>query len=46
MKPLETTVEEVLREAIQIDPRYAPACEALARAIQLEGAMKDHESYI
>ena len=40
------TAVNVLREAIQIDPRYAPAWAALARAIQLEGALKDHESYI
>ena len=37
---------ELLREAIRLDPGYAPAWARLAGAIGLQGALGDHESYI
>ena len=36
----------LLRQAIRLDPGYAPAWASLAGAIGLQGALEDHESYI
>jgi TolB-like protein/DNA-binding winged helix-turn-helix (wHTH) protein/tetratricopeptide (TPR) repeat protein len=40
------TAVDLLRDAIRIDPGYAPAWASLAEATQLQGALGDHETSI
>lgn len=40
------TAVDLLRDALRIDPGYAPAWASLAEATQLQGALGDHESFI
>ena len=40
------TAADLLRDAIRIDPGYAPAWASLAEATQLQGALGDRESFI
>jgi TolB-like protein/DNA-binding winged helix-turn-helix (wHTH) protein/Tfp pilus assembly protein PilF len=40
------TAVGLLRDAIRLDPGYAPAWASLATATQLEGALNDHESFV
>lgn len=40
------TAVDLLRDAIQFDPGYAPAWASLAEATQLQGALGDRETYI
>jgi TolB-like protein/DNA-binding winged helix-turn-helix (wHTH) protein len=40
------TAVDLLRDAIQLDPGYAPAWASLAEATQLQGALGDREAYI
>jgi TolB-like protein/DNA-binding winged helix-turn-helix (wHTH) protein/tetratricopeptide (TPR) repeat protein len=40
------TAVDLLRDAIRIDPGYAPAWASLAEATQLQGALGDHEAFI
>ena len=40
------TAVDLLRDAIRIDPGYAPAWASLSDATQLQGALGDHESFI
>lgn len=37
---------DLLRDAIQIDPSYAPAWASLGEATLLAGALQDHESFV
>src|SRR5688572_14879181 len=37
---------DLLKEAIRLDPGYAPAWAGLASAVSLRGALTDHESHI
>jgi TolB-like protein/DNA-binding winged helix-turn-helix (wHTH) protein/tetratricopeptide (TPR) repeat protein len=37
---------DLLRDAIQIDPGYAPAWASLGEATLLAGALRDHESFV
>ena len=39
------TATALLRDAINIDPNYAPVWATLAEATQLDGALKDRETY-
>ena len=40
------TAADLLRDAIRLDPDYAPAWASLASAVQLEAAFKDYASFI
>ena len=40
------TASDLLRDAIKLDPGYAPAWAALADAVRLEGALQDHERFV
>ena len=40
------TAVDLLKEAIRLDPGYAPAWAGLAEAVSLRGALTDHESHI
>jgi len=40
------TAADLLREAIRIDPGYAPAWASLAEATLLQSALGDHESFV
>jgi TolB-like protein/DNA-binding winged helix-turn-helix (wHTH) protein/tetratricopeptide (TPR) repeat protein len=40
------TAADLLRDAIRIDPGYAPAWASLAEATQLQGALADRETFI
>lgn len=40
------TAADLLRDAIRIDPGYAPAWAGLAKATIMQGALEDHETFI